>query len=42
MEDNVGALKLYKTMGFVEEGRKIKGVKIENSYQDLILMALFV
>jgi RimJ/RimL family protein N-acetyltransferase len=42
MEDNIGAIKLYKTMGFVEEGRKTKGVKIENSYQDLILMALFV
>lgn len=42
MEDNIGAIKLYKTIGFVEEGRKTKGVKIGNSYQDLILMALFV
>jgi ribosomal protein S18 acetylase RimI-like enzyme len=42
MEGNIGAIKLYKTMGFVEEGRKIKGVKLEDSYQDLILMAIFV
>lgn len=42
MEGNLGAINLYKTMGFVEEGRKIKGVKLEDCYQDLILMALFV
>ena len=42
MEDNLGAIKLYKNLGFFEEGRKAKGVKLENGYQDLILMALFV
>ncbi|MBT2640388.1 GNAT family N-acetyltransferase [Bacillus sp. ISL-39] len=42
MEGNLGAINLYKTMGFVEEGRKIKGVKLEDCYQDLILMAIFV
>ncbi|MEC2549727.1 GNAT family N-acetyltransferase, partial [Bacillus cereus] len=33
---------LYKNLGFFEEGRKAKGVKLDGSYQDLILMALFV
>lgn len=42
MEENYGAINLYKSMNFVEEGRKTKAVKIENGYQDLILMALFV
>ncbi|MEF8683806.1 UNVERIFIED_CONTAM: GNAT family N-acetyltransferase [Bacillus cereus] len=42
MEDNLGAIKLYKNLGFFEEGRKAKGVKLDDSYQDLILMALFV
>jgi RimJ/RimL family protein N-acetyltransferase len=42
MRDNMGAIKLYKNMGFIEEGRKRKGVKLENGYQDLIIMALFV
>lgn len=42
MEDNLGAIKLYKNFGFIEEGRKAKGVKLEGGYQDLILMALFV
>lgn len=42
MEDNLGAIKLYKNLGFFEEGRKAKGVKLESGYQDLILMALFV
>jgi RimJ/RimL family protein N-acetyltransferase len=42
MEKNYGAINLYKSMNFVEEGGKTKGIKIENRYQDLILMALFV
>ncbi|MDH5164547.1 GNAT family N-acetyltransferase [Heyndrickxia oleronia] len=42
MEDNLGAIKLYKNLGFFEEGRKAKGIKMEDGYQDLILMALFV
>jgi RimJ/RimL family protein N-acetyltransferase len=42
MEDNLGAIKLYENFGFIEEGRKAKGVKLEGGYQDLILMALFV
>lgn len=42
MEDNLGAIQLYKNLGFFEEGRKVKGVKLDDRYQDLILMALFV
>ncbi|MBH0229102.1 GNAT family N-acetyltransferase [Halobacillus yeomjeoni] len=42
MEGNIGAIKLYKRKGFLEEGRKIKGVKNKNEYQDLLIMALFV
>lgn len=42
MEDNFGAIQLYKNLGFFEEGRKAKGVKLDDGYQDLILMALFV
>ena len=42
MEDNLGAIQLYKNLGFFEEGRKAKGVKLDGGYQDLILMALFV
>jgi ribosomal protein S18 acetylase RimI-like enzyme len=42
MEDNLGAIQLYKNLGFFDEGRKAKGVKLDEGYQDLILMALFV
>ncbi|HDR7890305.1 GNAT family N-acetyltransferase [Bacillus toyonensis] len=42
MEDNLGAIQLYKNLGFFEEGKKAKGVKLDDGYQNLILMALFV
>ncbi|MBN3555829.1 GNAT family N-acetyltransferase [Fictibacillus nanhaiensis] len=42
MEDNHGAIQLYKSLNFVEEGRKAKAVKMDGRYQDLIMMALFV
>ncbi|MFC0524659.1 GNAT family N-acetyltransferase [Pontibacillus salicampi] len=42
MEDNHGAIHLYESFGFEEEGRKRKAVKLNRGYQDLILMALFV
>ncbi|EEL55834.1 UNVERIFIED_ORG: RimJ/RimL family protein N-acetyltransferase [Bacillus proteolyticus] len=29
MEDNLGAIQLYKNLGFFEEGRKAKGVKLD-------------
>lgn len=40
---NVGAIKLYESLGFVEEGRKIKRLKYgPNDYQDDIYMSLWV
>jgi RimJ/RimL family protein N-acetyltransferase len=41
--DNTNAINLYRSFGFVEEGRKTKAIKInEQTYYDLILMAYFV
>lgn len=42
MGDNIGAIKLYKKLEFVEEGKTIKDVKSNDEYQNLLLMALFV
>ena len=43
LSTNYRAIALYKSMGFVEEGRKIKEIKInENEYVDDILMYKFV
>lgn len=40
---NIGAISLYKSMGFMEEGRKIKEFKIsDKEYVDDILMYKFV
>ncbi|HJV30542.1 MAG TPA: GNAT family protein [Bacillales bacterium] len=39
---NDRAIALYKKMGFVEEGRKIKEFKINDEYIDDILMCKFV
>ncbi|MCK1999500.1 GNAT family N-acetyltransferase [Psychrobacillus psychrodurans] len=40
---NYRAISLYKSMGFIEEGRKVKEFKInENKYVDDILMYKFV
>lgn len=41
--NNIGAINLYKKSGFIEEGRKIKEVKIgPDNYVDSILMCKFV
>jgi len=41
--ENKNAIQLYKNMGFVEEGRKRKAIKIDKqTYYDIILMANFV
>lgn len=40
--ENTDAISLYKKFGFVEEGRKVKAIKVDaNKYYDLISMALF-
>lgn len=39
---NKSAIALYKKVGFIEEGRKLKAIKLDtNSYDDLVLMAKF-
>jgi ribosomal protein S18 acetylase RimI-like enzyme len=39
--DNVVAVRLYESFGFIQEGLKVRGRKLENRYQDLKLMALW-
>jgi ribosomal protein S18 acetylase RimI-like enzyme len=39
--DNVGAVRLYESVGFREEGLKVRGRKLEDRYQDVRLMALW-
>jgi len=38
-EHNVRALRLYEKMGFVIEGVKRRGVRLDGNYEDLICMA---
>lgn len=38
---NAGAVELYRKMGFKEEGTLVRKAKIEGTYHDLSLMALF-
>jgi len=40
--DNVGAIRLYDSFGFSQEGLKVRGRKLENRYQDVKLMALWL
>jgi ribosomal protein S18 acetylase RimI-like enzyme len=40
--DNVAAVRLYESFGFVQEGLKTRGRKLENRYQDVLLMALWL
>jgi RimJ/RimL family protein N-acetyltransferase len=41
--NNAGAINLYKKLGFIEEGRKVKEIKINpGSYVDSVLMYKFV
>ena len=36
---NTAAQALYNKLGFVEEGRKIRGRKLDDEYEDVLLMA---
>jgi ribosomal protein S18 acetylase RimI-like enzyme len=38
---NLEALALYRTLGFVEEGRMARRARIDGAYLDMICMALF-
>jgi len=40
--DNAGALRLYESLGFSEEGLRVRGRKVEGRYQDVKLMALWL
>jgi RimJ/RimL family protein N-acetyltransferase len=40
--DNVGAIRLYESIGFSPEGLKVRGRKLENRYQDIKIMALWL
>lgn len=39
--NNESAVSFYKSLGFVEEGRQVRQVKLDDGYTDLIQMALF-
>jgi ribosomal protein S18 acetylase RimI-like enzyme len=41
-ESNTIALRLYRRFGFEVEGKKVRAVKIDNRYENLIIMALFM
>ena len=41
-EHNVQALRLYEKMGFVSEGVKRRGVRIDGKYEDLICMGYLI
>jgi ribosomal protein S18 acetylase RimI-like enzyme len=40
--DNIGAVRLYDSLGFRQEGLKVRGRKLEDRYQDVKLMALWL
>jgi len=41
-ESNTVAVQLYRQFGFEIEGKKLRGVKIDNRYENLLIMALFM
>jgi ribosomal protein S18 acetylase RimI-like enzyme len=40
--DNLGAMRLYESFGFAREGVKLRGRKLDERYQDVVLMALWM
>jgi hypothetical protein len=40
--DNIAAVRLYDSFGFRQEGLKVRGRKLEDRYQDVVLMALWL
>jgi len=40
--DNIAAVRLYESFGFSREGLKARGRKLNDQYQDLVLMALWI
>ncbi|MCB2299297.1 GNAT family N-acetyltransferase [Clostridium tagluense] len=41
-QDNAPAISLYKKFGFIEEGTKIKAIKTNAGYKDIVLMGKFL
>ena len=40
--DNRAAIHLYESFGFLREGERVKGIKIEGRYLNIVLMAKFL
>lgn len=40
--DNLAAITLYQKFNFVQEGLKKKGRKLDDQYQDIVLMAVYL
>jgi ribosomal protein S18 acetylase RimI-like enzyme len=40
--DNIGAMSMYESFGFSREGVKLRGRKLDDRYQDVVLMALWI
>ena len=39
---NIGAIRLYKSLGFIEEGRKRSAMKVDDKFHDIIEMMMEV
>ncbi|HEV7614136.1 MAG TPA: GNAT family N-acetyltransferase [Steroidobacteraceae bacterium] len=40
--DNIAAVRLYESFGFSHEGVRVRGRKLDDRYQDVVLMALWI
>lgn len=40
LADNTAAIRLYQSLGFIEEGRLREAVFVDGRYQDLLMMGL--
>jgi RimJ/RimL family protein N-acetyltransferase len=40
--DNLRAITMYESFGFSREGVKVRGRKLDERYQDVVLMALWI
>ncbi len=40
--DNIAAVRLYESFGFSREGVRVRGRKLDDRYQDVVLMALWI
>ena len=40
--DNLGAIRMYESVGFAREGVKLRGRKFDGRYRHVVLMALWL